>query len=136
MRKFEMIVNLDVQSIVTIVVAIFGSTGFWQWISSVSNKSVKYAIEELRKELDRMKNDEEQKEIRSARRRILRFNDELLNHRDLKHSKEMFDDVLDDASNYKKYCLTHPEFQNGKAVFAIENVERVYRKCLEENTFI
>lgn len=131
-----MIVNLDLQSIITIVVAIFGSTGFWQFVSNISNKSVKNSIDELRREIDKMKTDEEQKEIKSARRRILRFNDELLNQRDLKHSKEMFDDVIDDASTYKSYCLTHPEFQNGKAVLAIENVERVYRKCLEENTFI
>ncbi len=131
-----MIVNLDLQSIVTIVVAIFGSTGFWQFVSNISNKSVKNAIDELRRDIDKMKIDEEQKEIKAARRRILRFNDELLNQRDLKHSKEMFDDVIDDASTYKKYCIAHPDFQNGKAVLAIENVERVYRECLQNNTFI
>ena len=78
-------------AVVSIVVAIFGSAGFWQWVSDRSKGGVRASIEALRKELDKMKTAEDEREARNARRRILRFNDELL--RKVDHSKEYFDDI-------------------------------------------
>ena len=129
-------VNSLVAGVVTIIVAIFGSTGFWQWISNNSSKGIKKAIEAIRTEIDNMKKAEDEKEARSARRRILRFNDELLNQRDLKHSKEMFDDIIEDTNQYRAYCRANPDFLNSKCTLAIENVERVYRKCMQDGTFL
>ncbi len=69
-----------------------------------------------------------------CRYRILRFNDEILH--DVKHSKEHFDQVLDDITEYEQYCENHPEYENNKAVLAIENIKRIYQKCSDENTFL
>lgn len=95
-------------------------------------------MDELDKKIDSMKisNDEKNqlKEALAARRRILRFNDELLQK--VKHSKEMFDDVLSDISDYDRYCRTHPDFVNQRAVFAEQNVGNAYKKCMEENDFL
>lgn len=129
-------INALIAGIVTIIVAIFGSAGFWQWISNNSNKGIKKAVEAIRTEIDNMKKAEDEKEARSARRRILRFNDELLNQRDLKHSKEMFDDVIEDTNAYRAFCRENPDFINSKCTLAIENVERVYRKCMQDGTFL
>ena len=129
-------INALVAGVFTIIVAIFGSTGFWQWVSNNSSKSIKKAIEAIRSEIDNMKKNEDEKEPRCSRRRILRFNDELLNQRDLKHSKEMFDDVIDDINQYRAYCRANPDFLNSKCTLAIENVERVYRKCMQNGTFL
>lgn len=129
-------INSLIAGVVTIVVAIFGSTGFWQWVSNNSSKGIKKAIEAIKAEIDSMKKTENEKEARAARRRILRFNDELLNQRDLKHSKEMFDDVLDDVNQYRAFCRANPDFINSKCTLAIENVERVYRNCTQDGTFL
>lgn len=99
---------------------------------------VRDRMDELEKKIDNMKISEEEKEqlkeALAARRRILRFNDELLLK--IKHSKEMFDDILKDITDYDNYCRTHPDFLNQKAVFAEQNVGKAYKKCMEENDFL
>jgi len=99
---------------------------------------VRDRMDELEKKIDNMKISEEEKEqlkeALAARRRILRFNDELLLK--IKHSKEMFNDILKDITDYDNYCRTHPDFKNKKAVFAEENVAHAYQDCMENNSFL
>ena len=66
--------------------------------------------------------------------RILRFNDEILH--DQRHTKEHFDQILDDVTRYEKFCKDHPEYENNKAILAIENIKRVYKKCTDESAFL
>ena len=95
-------------------------------------------MDELEKKIDNMKISEEEKEqlkeALAARRRILRFNDELLLK--IKHSKEMFNDILKDITDYDNYCRTHPDFKNKRAAFAEENVAQAYQDCMENNSFL
>ena len=121
-------------AVVPILVAMFGSQWFGNWLNSRRSNSLKTVVEGIKSDLLNMKETEERREITNSRRRILRFNDELLNNVD--HSKEYFDDVLNDCTVYKQYCLKHPDFQNGKAVMAIKNIERVYEKCMAEHKFL
>ena len=71
---------------------------------------------------------------KDCRRRVLRFNDELI--QGSKHTKEHFDDVLEDITEYERYCRDHADFKNHKAIMAIENVKRTYQKCEDENSFL
>lgn len=68
------------------------------------------------------------------RYRILRFDDEI--RHDKRHTKEHFDQVLEDIDNYEIYCRNHPSFPNNKAVLAIKNIKDVYDKCTDENLFL
>lgn len=77
---------------------------------------------------------DDERYIKQCRTRILRFNDELI--RGLHHTKEHFDDVLDDITEYTRYCREHEDFENEKAVEAIANVKRVYRHCEETGGFL
>lgn len=86
------------------------------------------------KSLERLTTQIAEGEATDSRYRILRFNDEILH--DEKHTKEHFDQILDDITRYEKYCDEHPEYENNKAVLAIENIERVYKKCSDENLFL
>jgi len=77
----------------------------------------------------------------AARIRILRFNDELLmsgkeGSNYPRHSKESFDQTLDDITYYEDYCEDHKHFRNDKAVMAIRNVKRCYEKCCIDNDFL
>ena len=91
-------------------------------------------IDELKKSVSTMRTEESVKDVQSARRRILRFNDELL--RNIDHSKEYFDDVLEDVDMYESYCGVHPQFPNGKTTMAAENIKRCYRSCLDKHSFL
>lgn len=69
-----------------------------------------------------------------CRTRILRFGDEL--RRGVEHSEEFFNQILDDISDYKRYCTEHPEYKNDRAVNAIAEIEKVYQRCMEKNSFL
>ena len=68
------------------------------------------------------------------RYRILRFNDEII--QEVRHTKEHFDQILEDIDNYEKFCKENPDFPNNKAVLAIKNIKDVYDRCVEENDFL
>lgn len=71
----------------------------------------------------------------TCRYRIIRFNDELL-EKDRLHTKEHFDQILDDIDEYEDYCRQDPDYQNSKAVMAIKHIRQVYQKCNNEGTFL
>lgn len=68
------------------------------------------------------------------RYRILRFDDEI--RHGVKHTKEHFDQIMEDVTSYENYCRDHEDFPNNKAVFAIINIKNVYEQCVRENSFL
>ena len=52
------------------------------------------------------------------------------------HTKEHFDEILDDITSYERHCEMHPGYRNSKANMAISNIETVYQKCLAEKSFL
>ncbi len=77
---------------------------------------------------------EEKEKIRQARQRILRFDDEILYRK--RHSKEHFEEILEDVDLYEEYCNDNPDYKNNKAVFAINDIKETYNKCLKEHDFL
>jgi len=143
------------EQIMPLVLAAFAAPGFWavvqlliEKISEALTGKKKVTLNEIGEKLDNhqrdidslktslttMRSAEEEQDAVAARRRILRFNDELL--RDIEHSKEYFDDILEDVHAYEMYCDTHTEFQNEKAVMAIKNIRRCYERCMEKHSFL
>ena len=98
------------------------------------NKEVLEQVNILSKEVDTLKKDEELERARQARQRILRFNDEILFEK--RHSKEHFDEILDDIDTYEEYCHTHEDYENNKAVLAIATIREVYKDCLKTHDFL
>lgn len=96
--------------------------------------SVMSAIGGLQRELDCLRNDFSEDRATNARIRILRFSDEVRHN--VRHSKESFDQVNLDIDTYNRYCETHPNYKNNRAVMAIANIERVYAQCLIDNDFL
>ena len=70
----------------------------------------------------------------SARRRILRFADEIRSK--VRHSKEHFDNIFDDIKFYKDYCENNKDFKNDRAQISIKIIEETYEKCTRENDFL
>lgn len=81
-----------------------------------------------------LKENIERQEAVTARTRILRMNNDLL--LGIKHTKESFDQSLEDIKNYNKYCKDNPNFENEKTILSAQNIEDTYKKCLREHSFL
>lgn len=92
------------------------------------------AVEKIEKEIEHLRGEAAEDRADNARIRILQFSDEC--RHGSKHSKEHFDQINQDIDRYRAYCNAHPEYQNNRSVQAIANIERIYAKCLEENSFL
>ena len=98
------------------------------------NGEVLAQVKRLTAEVDILKKEEELERARQARQRILRFNDEILFNK--RHSKEHFDEILDDIDTYEAYCEAHEDYENNKAVLAISTIREVYKDCLKTHDFL
>ena len=98
------------------------------------NGEVLAQVRRLTVEVDILKKEEELERARQARQRILRFNDEILFNK--RHSKEHFDEILDDIDTYEAYCEAHEDYENNKAVLAISTIREVYKECLRDHDFL
>lgn len=117
----------------------------WSWLAEqfgkAINKEMLDKFDNIQEKVDALERRNKQQDAKKdeddalkARRRIIRFADEV--RRKEKHSEEYFNNILEDISNYKDYCDTHPEFENEKAVIAIKIIEQAYEHCIRENDFL
>lgn len=116
-------------------------SAMFRWIGRAINGEVLAEIEKVRatqKEtgdrLDNHINADEMREADKCRGRILHFNNELL--RDIPHTKEEFIEVLKDIDDYEAYCRDHKNYENGRAVHAIGNINRIYDERLKLHDFL
>lgn len=122
---------------------------FWNWIGRTIGRSINREameqvdtfskkvtgqVDDISKKVDDLEKAEELERVRRARQRILRFNDEILCGR--RHSKEHFDEILEDITKYEHYCNEHEDYENDKAVLAIESIREVYKQCMKTHDFL
>lgn len=124
----------------------------WSWIArkfgNAINHDISGKIDDLDKRIDDVEkligevqetqeNDRKAVERNNAitsRVRVLGFNEEIL--RGERHSKESYDQILSDISDYRHYCAENPTFENDRAILAIQNIERCYQKHLTDRDFL
>ena len=98
------------------------------------SKKVTSQVDDISKKVDDLERAEELERVRRSRQRILRFNDEILCGQ--RHSKEHFDEILYDITKYEHYCNEHEDYENDKAVLAIESIREVYKQCMKTHDFL
>ena len=103
-------------------------------IGRAINKEVIEKVEKLEQDVGAINDKVDESGAKTARARILRFGDEIIHG--VKHSKEHFDDVLDDITDYEKYCNDHPDFKNGKTGLTSALIKDTYKSCLKKHDFI
>lgn len=128
---------------ITVILSIVGGGALLSFIQYLitrydekkgKSKTLMKAIEEVRKDIDALRNEISEDRATNARIRILSFSDEVRHN--VRHSKESFDQINSDIDTYRRYCEKHPDYRNNRAVMAIANIERVYKKCMQENDFL
>ena len=110
----------------------------WTWlgrkVGRALNGEVMDELKNLKGRMENMEAQNEQDKMDASRIRILRFGDEC--KRDVPHSEEHFNQVLDDIDRYESYCNTHPEYKNAKAVLTIAKIKEIYGRRLENGDFL
>lgn len=98
------------------------------------NNEVLLAVSNLYDKVSEIETRMDRENADDARRSILAFDDEL--RRGLDHSEESFNQIMEDTNYYAHYCHDHPEYENNKAVNAINHINTVYQQVKAENKFI
>ena len=76
----------------------------------------------------------EQRDAEMHRRNILHFNNELIRQKE--HTKEEYVEILGEIDAYRRYCDSHPDYQNSGAVHAVAHIERTYDIRLDKGDFL
>lgn len=117
------------------MIAIFGSTGFWSFLQSRHSKtseiltelkSIKKEQAELRADVKQLRSEVGSNEAKNCRNRIVRFADEI--RLELKHSKDMYDQIMIDIDDYELYCSQHEGFKNSVATVSIKKIKQKYEQ--------
>lgn len=96
--------------------------------------TVKKEVADIRKDVGDIREEAKEREATNRRTRILEFGDEILHEVD--YSKEHWDSILMDVSEYENYCDDHPHYMNNVAKATIKHIKYMYDKHLQEDTFL
>jgi hypothetical protein len=94
-------------------------------------KSLSGEIKRVEQKVDTLSEQQRQDTVIQCRVRILRFADEITHGQH--HSKDHFDQTMEDIDAYEKYCLTHAEFRNGITVASIRLIRKTFGERLTRN---
>lgn len=110
----------------------------WGWLGKIIGKAINGEVldqvKSLTEDVESFKHQQELENVRQSRQRILRFCDEILFNQ--RHSKEHFDEILEDIDLYEKYCREHKDYENNRAELAISTIREVYKQCLKTHDFL
>lgn len=103
-------------------------------IGRAINGEIMTEVASMKTELGTLRHELNERAAKDARIRILRFGDEILH--DEHHSKEHFDQILQDITEYDHYCETHPHFKNNMTVMTTAHIKETYAKCFHDHSFL
>lgn len=134
---------MDKELVITIIAAVIGSNALWGFIQFLiqrkdkkddCSKKIMDMIQTLEEKIDKLDSQMGEDGAITARVRILKFMDELLEGR--RHTKDSYDQVMTDITNYNKYCKGHPDFKNNQTESTIEYINKNYQERLEKHDFL
>lgn len=105
-----------------------------KWKKNDQQDAIMDKLDQLNDRMDRLEADDAEREAKHTRIRILRFGDECSH--EVRHSREHFEQVIEDVDTYETYCADHPEFKNNKAALTIKLIKETYQRRLINNDFI
>ena len=96
---------------------------------------VKEDVGNLRTDVEKVRSEAEEGRVVERRIRILHFADEIT-HQSPKHSRDHFQQLMDDCKYYEDYVDAHPDFKNGLTDPAIKLIRETYEDRLRKNDFL
>ena len=116
------------------IMAIFLAALQRKWKKDDQQDVILAKLDQIEKRMDRMEAEDAEREAKDARIRILRFGDECAH--EVRHSREHFEQLIEDVDAYETYCAEHPDFKNNKAVLTIKIIKDTYQRRLVSNDFL
>lgn len=130
----ELLIGLLGAGIGSGIMAILQAALQRKWKKADQQDVILAKLDKIEKRMDRMEAEDEEREAKHARIRILRFGDECAH--DVRHSREHFEQLIEDVDAYETYCSEHPDFKNSKAVLTIKIIKDTYQRRLVANDFL
>ena len=96
--------------------------------------TVKQEVQSIKTDVADIREEAKEREATSRRTRILEFGDEILHEVD--YSKEHWDQILLDITEYENYCDEHIHYMNNVAKATISHIKHMYQKHLQEDSFL
>ena len=127
--------NIELELIITVIVAIIGSNALWGFLQFLlerkdkkkdCSKKILEAIQKIDDKID-------QRTAIGCRIRILKFMDEIIEG--WEHSKDSYNQIMRDITDYLQYCDDHPQFLNHQTDATIERLKKDYEQRLATNDF-
>ena len=127
--------NMELELVITVIVAIIGSNALWGFLQFLlerkdkkkdCSKKILEAIQKINDKID-------QRTAIGCRIRILKFMDEIIEG--WEHSKDSYNQIMQDITHYHQYCEEHPQFLNHQTDATIERLRKDYEQRLITNDF-
>lgn len=103
----------------------------WSWIGGIIGKLL--GIKTLSDKVDALDEKVDINQATTIRVRILRFEDEVQNN--IEHSKDSWNQVMDDINRYEEYTEYHPKFKNNITEASINHLKKKYDELLEKRAW-
>ena len=133
---------MDMELVIGIIIAVVGSNALWGFIQFLvqrkdnkdeCGKKIMEMIQKLDGKIDKLDNKLGERSAISCRVRIIKFMDEILEG--WSHSHDSYVQVMQDITNYLRYCAEHPDFKNHQTEATIAHIQADYQERLEKNDF-
>lgn len=109
----------------------------WSWIAKQVSKAflgeILEKLQAIDSKLDAHITLDDIRDAATLRRYILRFNAELI--RNIDHTQEEFNEVIEAMASYDAFCKAHPTYQNDRMPFAVANIKRAYAQLMQRHEF-
>lgn len=127
--------NIELELIITIIVAIIGSNALWGFLQFLLERKDKKkdCSKKILEAIQKIDNKLDQKTTIGCRIRILKFMDEIIEG--WEHSKDSYNQIMRDITDYLQYCDEHPQFLNHQTDATIERIKKDYEQRLATNDF-
>lgn len=127
--------DIELELIITVIVAIIGSNALWGFIQFLLERKDKKkdCSKKILEAIQKINNKIDQRTAIGCRIRILKFMDEIIEG--WEHSKDSYNQIMRDITDYLQYCDDHPQFLNHQTDATIERLKKDYEQRLATNDF-
>ena len=127
--------NIELELVITVIVAIIGSNALWGFLQFLLERKDKKkdCSKKILEAIQKINNKIDQRTAIGCRIRILKFMDEIIEG--WEHSKDSYNQIMRDITDYLQYCDDHPQFLNHQTDATIERLKKDYEQRLATNDF-
>lgn len=127
--------DIELELVITVIVAIIGSNALWGFLQFLLERKDKKkdCSKKILEAIQKINNKIDQRTAIGCRIRILKFMDEIIEG--WEHSKDSYNQIMRDITDYLQYCDDHPQFLNHQTDATIERLKKDYEQRLATNNF-